>query len=107
MRKFTKYPQGYVKADSEITLTDEEKAKLSDNLYDILWELSEYHDDLEPSQFNTLQERMDAYFYWGDEYNDGYLGWDENDVEDKIDAYLLQEFNKYRGGGIPIHPAMG
>lgn len=90
-----------VKATEDvIVLTDSEKKELRSRLYDMLDFRSEYHSDLTPTKKMDLQELMDAFFYWGDEYNDGYLGFTESECEDKLDQYLLQEFKVYRGEGI-------
>lgn len=80
-----------------ITLTPQEKQELKKRLYDQLDALSEYHEDLAPEKSMSLNDLMEAYFYWGDEYNDGYLGFDTGDCEDKLDCFLLQEFKQYLG----------
>lgn len=97
-KTFTKYPSNYVKASTEeITLTSAEQKQLKDKLYQIVDAKAEYHEDLIPKKSMGLADLMELYFYWGDEYNDGYLGYDESTCEDKFDKYLLQEFKKYRG----------
>jgi len=73
------------------------KKELKDRLYWMVDEKSEYHEDLIPKKSMSLDDLMELYFYWADEYNDGYLGYDENDCEDDIDKYLLVKYEMYRG----------
>ena len=41
-------------------------------LFDLLDELSEYHPDITPVSSDTKDNLLEKYFYWVDEYNDGY-----------------------------------
>lgn len=41
-------------------------------LFTILNILSEYHPDLEPLRLDTDEDLLYKYFYWVDEYNEGY-----------------------------------
>lgn len=41
-------------------------------LFTILNALSEYHPDIEPLRQDTSEDLLYKYFYWVDEYNDGY-----------------------------------
>lgn len=45
-----------------------------DELVNVLDKLSVYHNDLAPEDDDTLDDLLDKFFYWVDEYNDGYLG---------------------------------
>ena len=85
---------------AEITLTREEKRKLKEWLYSELCTLSEYHYDLYPSKRDSFNKLMTQYFYWGDEYNDGYIPEERYANEAKLFAYLVQEFKEFLA--IPI-----
>lgn len=41
-------------------------------LFTILNTLSTYHPDLEPLRQDSDDDLLEKYFYWVDEYNDGY-----------------------------------
>lgn len=41
-------------------------------LFDLLNQISEYHPDLLPRKKDTYDDLIEKYFYWVDEYNDGY-----------------------------------
>lgn len=41
-------------------------------LFTLLNVLSEYHPDLEPLRLDSDEDLLYKYFYWVDEYNDGY-----------------------------------
>ena len=41
-------------------------------LFAILNQISEYHPDLEPLRRDSYDDLLEKYFYWVDEYNDGY-----------------------------------
>lgn len=41
-------------------------------LFDVLNALSEYYPDLEPLRTDSDDNLLEKYFYWVDEYNDGY-----------------------------------
>ena len=80
---------------SEIKLTREEKIKLKKCLYNDLMTKAEYHYDLEPNEEDDLDALMWSYFYWGDEYNDGYIPEEDFDEDDRLSMYLVQEFKKF------------
>lgn len=80
---------------AEIKLTREEKRELKEYLYDSLMTKAEYHYDLEPNKRESLDSLMEKYFYWGDEYNDGYIPQEDYDKDDRLAMYLVQEFKKF------------
>ena len=41
-------------------------------LFKILNVLSEYHPDIEPLRQDSDEDLIEKYFFWVDEYNDGY-----------------------------------
>lgn len=41
-------------------------------LFALLNTISEYHPDLEPLRQGSDDDLIEKYFYWVDEYNDGY-----------------------------------
>ncbi len=41
-------------------------------LFSLLNTISEYHPDLEPLRQDSDEDLLEKYFYWVDEYNDGY-----------------------------------
>lgn len=41
-------------------------------LFAVLNMLSEYHPDIEPLRQDSDDDLLEKYFYWVDEYNDGY-----------------------------------
>lgn len=41
-------------------------------LFALLNQISEYHPDLEPLRQDSDEDLLEKYFYWVDEYNDGY-----------------------------------
>ena len=41
-------------------------------LFSLLDTISEYHPDLEPLRSDSDDDLIEKYFYWVDEYNDGY-----------------------------------
>lgn len=77
------------------------KPKYWQELYDNLWGLAEYHEDLEPKRRDTIEDLLEKFFYWVDEYNDGFFGWYLRDCEDQeeIDFYnfLVREYENYTG----------
>jgi len=79
----------------EIKLTKEEEIKLRKCLYNDLMDKAEYHYDLEPNKEDDLDDLMRSYFYWGDEYNDGYIPEEDFDKDDRLSMYLVQEFKKF------------
>lgn len=80
---------------TEIKLTREEKRKLKEWLYSELDTLAEYHYDLYPSKRDSLNSLMRKYFYWGDEYNDGYIPATDYDTDDRLYMYLAQRFKEF------------
>ena len=46
--------------------------KTKRELFDLMDELSEYHPDIAPTSRDTKNDLIEKYFYWVDEYNDGY-----------------------------------
>jgi hypothetical protein len=79
----------------EIKLTREENGELKNILYNDLLTKSEYHYDLVPNKRESLDGLMKKYFYWGDEYNDGYIPEEDYDKGDRLAMYLVQEFKKF------------
>lgn len=79
----------------DIKLTREEKRELKEWLYSKLETLCEYHYDLHPSKRDSLNSLMEKYFYWGDEYNDGYISEEDYDKNNRLAMYLVQEFKKF------------
>lgn len=80
---------------AEIALTREEKRNLKEWLYSELCSLSEYHYELYPSKRDSLYKLLKQYFYWGDKYNDGHIPEERYADEEKMFAYLVQEFKKF------------
>lgn len=80
----------YVK---DIVLTKEERELLKKNLYEQLNVLAEYHADLEPKEDDDLEELVELYCYYANEYNHGYMVEMEG-TEYNINAYLVQEYHK-------------
>ena len=80
---------------AEIKLTKEEKRELKAYLYSDLDMKSEYHANLMPNKRESLDSLMEKYFYWGDEYNDDYIPEEMYVDEDRLSAYLVQEFKKF------------
>lgn len=80
---------------AEIALTREEKRNLKEWLYSELCSLSEYHYELYPSKRDSLNKLLKQYFYWGDKHNDGYIPEERYADEEKMFAYLVQEFKKF------------
>ena len=79
----------------KIKLTREERIKLKEYLYKDLDMKSEYHADLLPNQRDSLQTLMTKYFNWGDEYNNDYIPEARYVNEDRLCAYLVQEFTEF------------
>lgn len=48
------------------------QTKFRSVLFEILNYLSEYHPDVEPLRTDSDDDLLEKYFYWVDEYNDGY-----------------------------------
>lgn len=86
-----------VTASEKIILTPSEKKELEATLRAKLDTISTYHEDLDPSGVSSLQDLEDMYYYWGEEYNDGYLGRDTHNATDKLSRYLIQNFKEYCG----------
>lgn len=84
----------------DIKLTREEKRELKEYLYADLVTKSEYHYDLYPCKKDSLNKLMQKYFYWGDEYNDGYIPEVDFEEDNRMAIYLAQEFKKLMA--IPI-----
>ena len=84
----------------EIKLTREEKRELEAYLRSDLDMKAEYHSDLYPEEDWNLDTLMRTYFYWGDNYNDNYIPEERYVDENKMSAYLVQEFKKFMA--IPV-----
>ena len=54
------------------------KPKFKEMLYDRLDGLATYHDDIRCKKKDSIQTMLENFFYWVDEYNDGFLGNDFN-----------------------------
>ena len=77
----------------ELTLT--ERTQFKERLYRKLRDISEYHSDVEASRHMTLEQMVEAYCYWADEYNDRYMP--EMDKDDTFSNYMKTAFLDYTG----------
>ena len=71
--------------------TKKEYREWKKNLYNTLYMLSEYHSELYPRKRDSLCTLLESFFYWADEYNDGYFR-EMDDVKiDRYAAWLVEE----------------
>lgn len=82
----------------EIKLTKEEKKELKEHLFNSIYMFSEYHDDITATKRDSLATLIKTFCYWAEEYNDGYFSERDTANTDKLNAYLVQEYNKYLDG---------
>lgn len=75
----------------EIVPTAEEKKEWKGYLYNTLWFLAMERPELAPRKKDSLETLKDSFFYWADEYNDGYFSEQDKASTDKYCAWLVQE----------------
>ena len=63
----------------------------------LLDKLSEYHPDIAPSKDDTTEELLEKYFYWVDEYNDGYSNELANPNASRFNKWIASERRNYNG----------
>ena len=74
-----------------ITPTEAERQEWKEYLYNALMFLASERDELEPNEDDTLEELLESFFYWADEYNDGYFSEQDDAETDRYCAWLVQE----------------
>jgi hypothetical protein len=78
---------------TDITLTREEAKELKKYLYGMLYDMCEYHHDIEPYQRDNLSTLVEKYCYWANKYNDGYM-WQMDEKDDRLAEFMVQEYNR-------------
>lgn len=78
----------------EIYLENEEEKELKEFLYKNLDEMSIYHEDLAPNPNDSLDNLIESYCYWADNYNAGYMP-EIDEQEDRLSRYMVQKFKQY------------
>lgn len=77
--------------------TRSERKEWKQRLYDTLDTISDYHDELRPRKKDSLETLLEAFFCWAEDYNDGYLGFSEEEAkDDRFLKWLLQEWKKVK-----------
>lgn len=65
-----------------------------ERLYNKLMILSDYHEELRPRKNDTIPMLLESYFYWADEYNDGYFR--ELDETDAFACWIKDEYQEWK-----------
>ena len=71
--------------------TKEEYREWKQWLYNTLYMLSEYHSELYPRKRDSLYTLLESFFYWADEYNDGYIREMDDAKIDRYSAWVVEE----------------
>ncbi len=75
-----------------ITPTRAEKTIYKKNLYNSLMFLATERPEFRPRKRDSLNTLLESFFYWADEYNDGYFSEKDSADTDKFSAWLVQEY---------------
>ena len=89
------YLEGLMKEVTEIIPTKEEKKQWKQYLYDSCMSLAEERPEFRPRKRDSLETLKESFFYWADEYNDGYFSEMDDADNDRYCAWLMQEYEKY------------
>ena len=81
----------HVKEVKEIIPTRKERKEWKENLYNSLCFLALERPDFWPRKRDSLETLLESFFYWADEYNDGYFSESEDAATDRYCAWLVQE----------------
>ena len=79
------------KSMGNIQPTKEEYREWKKNLYNTLWFLATERPELAPRKSDSLFTLLESFFYWADEYNDGYFKEMDDAKIDRYCAWLVEE----------------
>lgn len=79
------------KSMGNIQPTKEEYREWKENLYNTLWFLATERPEFAPRKSDNLFTLLESFFYWADEYNDGYFTEMDDTDTDRYCAWLVQE----------------
>lgn len=79
------------KSMGSIQPTKEEYREWKKNLYNTLWFLATERPELAPRKSDSLYTLLESFFYWADEYNDGYFREMDDAKIDRYSAWLVEE----------------
>lgn len=75
--------------------TKAEYREWKENLYSTLCFLATERPELAPRKRDSLATLLESFFYWADEYNDGYFSEMDNAETDRYCAWLVEEKEYY------------
>lgn len=79
---------------TEIIPTKAEKKEWKSCLYNTLCFLATERPELYPRKRDPLNTLLESFFYWSDEYNDGYFTERDEADTDRYCAWLVQEYER-------------
>lgn len=79
------------KSMGNIQPTKEEYREWKEKLYNTLRFLATERPEFAPSKRDSLFTLLESFFYWADEYNDGYFTEMDNAKIDRYAAWLIEE----------------
>ena len=79
------------KSMGNIQPTKEEYREWKEKLYNTLWFLATERPEVAPSKSDSLSKLLESFFYWADEYNDGYFKEMDDAKIDRYAAWLVEE----------------
>lgn len=75
--------------------TKEEYREWKENLYSTLCFLATERPEFAPRKRDSLSTLLESFFYWANEYNDGYFPEMEDAETDRYSAWLVEEKEYY------------
>lgn len=87
----------FLAEDKEIVPTRAERKQWRENLYNTLMFLSTERPEFRPRKKDNLETLKDSFFFWADEYNDGYFNERDEADTSRYCAWLVQEFDRWAG----------
>ena len=94
-KSITDYVGELMEEVTEIIPTKAEKKEWKGYLYNTLCFLATERPDFRPRKKDSLNTLLDSFFYWAEEYNDGYFSERDEADTDRYCAWLVQEYEKY------------
>ncbi len=76
----------------ETRLTKAEKGDLKKYLYEELKFLATERPEFFPKKGDSLDLLMESYFFWAEEYNEGYFPERDDAENNKLFAYLVEQY---------------
>ena len=83
--------------EEEIIPTKAERKEWKEYLYNSLLFLATERPEFRPRKKDSLETLKDSFFYWADEFNEGYFSERDEASTDRYCAWLVQEFDRWAG----------